>query len=140
MKGSIDHRCKQGYIKYLCNYFILLLRVNTTEQFVSRDLFLIYCRYTCVKIVCGLLSSFFFVAICIYIPFLKIWTLIPSPKISTELVIHTHVPLYFHLLSPCVKCYCLKTNEKATTHCTNGLKKKSFLFFVLKSKRSVVEV
>lgn len=129
MKGSIDYTCTQGYIKYLCNYFILLLRVNKTEQFVSRDLFLIYCRYTCVKIVCGLLS--FRCHLHLYPP-LKIWSLF-LPQISTELVIHTHVPLYFHLLSPCVKCF--KTNEKATTHCTNGLKKIFFFFFFLKEKK-----
>lgn len=59
------------------------------------------------------------------------------PQISTELVIHTHVPLYFHLLSPCVKCYCLKRMKSDNT-LHQWLEKKYSLF--LKSIRSVVEV
>lgn len=59
------------------------------------------------------------------------------PQISTELVIHTHVPLYF-LLSPCVKCYCWKTNEKAKTHCTNGLEKN--ILFSWEEQKKCVEV
>lgn len=59
------------------------------------------------------------------------------PQISTELVIHTHVPLYFHLLSPCVKCYCLK-RMKSDNALHQRLEKN--IFFFLKSIRSVVEV
>lgn len=62
------------------------------------------------------------------------------PQISTELVIHTHVPLYFHLLFPCVKCYCLKQMEKATTHCTRRLGNIAcsfFLFFFLRRAKEV---
>lgn len=50
------------------------------------------------------------------------------PQISTELVIHTHVPLYFHLLSPCVKCYCLK-RMKSDNALHQRLEKKYILFF-----------
>lgn len=49
-------------------------------------------------------------------------------KSTSAVVTHTHVPLYFHLLSPCVNCL----NEKATTHCTHGLKMNIYIFFFWK--------
>lgn len=61
-------------------------------------------------------------------------------QISIEVVIHTNVPLYFHLLSPCVKCYCLKTDGKMTTHCTNGLGEKNLFLKKEKRRWSVIKM